>query len=73
MSSVEEGGGDRTTVYMLVSNDKYELPLMIADSAAELSRRLHLSEGTVSSTISCDKKRGYRCRYVKVEIDDDDE
>lgn len=56
---------------MLVSNDKYELPLMIADSAAELSRRLHLSEGTVSSTISCDKKRGYRCRYVKVEIDDD--
>ena len=68
---LNDRGGDTTTVYMLVSNDKYELPLMVEDSAAELSRRLGLHPNTVANTISCDKKRGYRCRYVKVEIDDD--
>lgn len=61
------------TVYMMVTNDKYELPLMIEDTAAELSRKLHMNPNSVGSAISAAKIRGHKCRYVKVEIDDYDE
>ena len=58
-------------VYMLVSNDKYEFPLIIADSAFELARRIGVKERTISSAICHHKERPEgKCRYHKVDIGD---
>ncbi len=57
-------------VYMLVTQDKYELPLMVADTATELARKLGLSKDSVASAICKAKKDGRKCKYVRVELDD---
>lgn len=61
------------TLWMKVTMDKYELPLVVATSARELARCIGVSKTTVSSVVSNAKRRGGRCCYVKVEVDDDDE
>ena len=53
-------------VYMLVTEDKFELPLAIADSAAELARMLGVDVNLIYSAVSKAKKRGGRSKYVKV-------
>lgn len=58
-------------VYMMISNDKLELPLAVADTIRELARLVGTRENCISSAISHAKKRGYKCRYVKVAIDDE--
>lgn len=60
------------TLWMKVTMDEYELPLAVADSSGELARRLGVSRSTVASVVSNAKKRGGRCCYVKVEVDDDE-
>ena len=60
------------TLWMKVTLDEYELPLAVARSARELARCIDVSQSTVSSVVSNAKKRGGRCCYVKVEVDDDD-
>ena len=55
-------------VYMLVSNDKYELPLVVADSVAELAHILGIKQNVISSAISHSKKKGFKSMYVKVEL-----
>lgn len=58
--------------YMLVSQDKYSLPLAIADSPRQLERMLGLRRGTVNRYLS--RGREYKTpRYVRVEIDWSDE
>ena len=56
-------------VYMVVSKDKYELPLAVADSVAELARMIGLNRSTVASAMSHAKKKGFNSHYVKVVID----
>ena len=56
-------------VYMLVTQDKYELPLMVADTATELARRLGISKCSVMSAICKAKKTGRKCKYVRVDWD----
>lgn len=53
-------------LWMEVSNDEYELPLAVADSALELSKVLGLKdENSVISSVSR-AKRGYWCKYKRV-------
>lgn len=59
------------TVYMLISLDQYELPMMVCDTATELARQLRLSRSAVCSAIRNAQLRGVRCRYVKVDIEED--
>lgn len=54
-------------LYMLVTEDEYELPLVIADSLGELAEILEIPKNRISSAISHAKKKGYRSKYVKVE------
>ena len=56
-------------VWLKVTHDKYELPLCLADSAAELARKLGTSPQAVMSAV-CHEKHG-RCKscYKKVRID----
>lgn len=54
-------------LWMEVSNDEYELPLAVADSALELSKVLGLKdENSVISSVSRAKRGGYWCKYKRV-------
>lgn len=55
-------------VYMLVTLDKYELPLIVADSPKELAARTGEKATSISRQICRSKKYGRRCQYVKVDI-----
>lgn len=58
-------------IWMKVTKDEYELPLVIADTASELERKLGLAEGTIRSVVYKAKKRGSKTQYVKVEMEDE--
>jgi biotin operon repressor len=53
----------------MVSDDGYELPMVVADSAGELARMLGITEATIYHQISNARKHGYFCRYVKVRVE----
>jgi ribosomal protein L7Ae-like RNA K-turn-binding protein len=57
------------TIYMLVTNDKYELPLVVADSVAELAKLTGQKRSSVASAITHAKKKGFKSMYVKVDVD----
>lgn len=61
------------TVYMMVTHDKYELPLAIADSAEELARIVGATKIAVHSGASRNARHGVWSRYRRVVIPDDDE
>ena len=55
-------------VYMLISNDKYELPICIADTQRELAEMIGVKEDTIRSVMSRCRKNGRKCRYVRVDF-----
>lgn len=62
------------TIWMEVTQDEYELPVLIALTAGELARKAGVRTNNVSSS-ACKNKHG-RCkqtRFLKVEIDDGEE
>lgn len=63
----------KIAIWMKVTKDKYEFPLVTANSSRELAKKLGVFESTVSSTIRKAKQCGSKCQYVKVEIDDDED
>lgn len=54
-------------VYVKVTNDKYELPLAVADSERELARILHISVSAISHGVK-KSRQGERSIYREVEI-----
>ena len=60
-------------LWLEVSDDEYELPVAVADSAEQLSRMTGRHPHAVLDMVS-KHKRGLvkKCRFVKVRIDDDD-
>ena len=59
------------TVWMEVDLNDKELPLRIADRARDLARMKGIEPRGVSNAYSRAKRNGTRCRYVKVEIEED--
>lgn len=61
-------------LYMMISNDKYELPVAIGTTVAELSEATGRSKNTILSSLS-HGKHGVPTRFLKVEweLEDDDE
>ena len=57
-------------LYLLVTQDELELPLIVADSVKELAVKCGCTENAISVGISY-KKNGGKSRFEKVEIDDD--
>lgn len=60
-------------LWMKVTNDEYELPLAVAESAAELARMTGIKPESLYSIISRErhgKKHTYS--YREVDIDDED-
>lgn len=60
-------------VYMKISNDKYELPMLVANTAKKLAELDGVSEGYVFSEIYRGEKTGCKTQYIRVAIDDDDD
>lgn len=60
------------SLYLLISSDKYELPLAVADTTRELSALIGVREDAIRSAMSKARKRGNRCRYVKVVIEEEE-
>lgn len=59
------------TLWMEVTTDDLELPLVVAGSVTELARKVGKTKNNIYSSISKAKTRGYQSRYVKVEVEDD--
>lgn len=68
------GGSKSRYLYMLVTTDKYELPIIVEESPAELARKCGVDPVTVM-TGSLKAERGYtvQSRYRRVLIEDDNE
>lgn len=73
--------GNIQAVYMAVSPDKYELPLVVEDSGSELARKIGcttghiyhaLSRGYKPRDIGCKRGLGYRIYKVEIELDEED-
>lgn len=66
------------TVYMLITADKYELPLAVRDSVGEIADLLCRLKYDVYATISKkqvsqEKYNGFRYKIIKVDIDEEDD
>lgn len=59
------------TLWMQVTKDKYELPILVAQSLSEMSRLTGKAPCTICNTVKRAQRKGSRCMYVKVEVDDD--
>ena len=55
-------------VWMKVSDDKYELPEIIADSAKELATKCGIATNSIWTSNQYRKKHGLHPLYVRVDI-----
>lgn len=55
-------------VWMKVSDDKYELPEVIADSSKELAAKCGIATNTIFTTNQYRKSKGLHPLYVRVDI-----
>lgn len=59
---------------MLVTKDKFELPIAVADNPYQLSAMIGKSVNTIVSTVSKYERGVYKkCPYRRVVIESDDE
>ena len=58
-------------VYMLVSNDEYELPVVVADTIHELALKCNVSEGSIKSCLALYRQGKIKnSQYIEIEIDE---
>ena len=58
-------------IWMCVTQDRYELPVAIADSASQLARLMRVSENSVSSAVSHYEAGRYsKSKYIRVEVEE---
>ena len=63
----------KNSVFMKVSNDEYELPEIVADTAKELAEKCGVSENTIYGCVSRARTgKVYRSSYVKVTLNKED-
>lgn len=53
---------------MCFSDDELELPLVVTDTAKELSDFVGVDKNTIISAISHARTRGHRSRYIKISL-----
>lgn len=61
-----------SNIWMMVTMDEYELPVLVADSSGELARMAGTESVTIRSAVVNAKRFGIRSKWVKVEVDDDE-
>ena len=62
----------KNTIWMYVTDDKYELPIYIGDSCKELAEILGVKENLILCDRSRRKREGKKSRYLKINIKGDD-
>ena len=68
------GKKKKITLYMEVSNDELELPILIADSVKELAGMLGILPNSISRELSrYDNKAIPTCKYRRVTIEEENE
>lgn len=61
-------------IWMMVTMDKFELPLVVADTAAELAQKCGTTENCIYSTVShLDRGDLKTAKFRRVEVDLDDD
>ena len=60
----------KTYMYL---DENYDLPLIIAESAREMAEKRGIKKSSVYQIISKARRLGYRCRYVVVDDEDDED
>lgn len=60
------------TLYMLITQDRYELPIYVADSLLELSSACDIPINTIYGTMRRAKKENKWCRFIRVDMTDAD-
>lgn len=61
----------RSTLYMAVTPDKYELPVYVAESCEDLAERYHLTKSAIYTSISQNKSGSMRgVKFVKIKMKD---
>lgn len=59
-------------IWLAVTDDKYELPVMIADSSRELAQRLGINVNIIMKARAQGRaSQKYKLRFEKVSMDDD--
>lgn len=64
------------TIWMKVTKDEFELPIVVADTAGELAEKCGVKRKTILSWISHyrGKKGEWKwCPYIRIDVEDDDE
>lgn len=61
------------TIWMKVTDDKYELPVMVAESQMELASMLGISPNTIASSMSHHRATGGYTPYRRIEIEEGEE
>ena len=59
-------------LYMVVSKPPYELPEVVCGSLQELAETVGMNPNHIASLMSRARKSGSFCRYIRIEVDDDD-
>lgn len=62
----------KNALYMKVTRDEFETPLIVADSVKELAEKDGVSPRKIFSAISHSRKLGYCSGYVRVDFGTDD-
>ena len=58
-------------VYMMVTNDEYELPLIVADTLDELAEKAGKKKTTISMCLyKYNAGKTSRCMYRRVEVEE---
>ncbi len=55
-------------VWMQVTKDRFELPVVLADTAEELAKKVGTSAASIYSSISHANAKGYHCQFVRVKL-----
>lgn len=58
-------------LYMCVTKDRYELPLIVEESIVVMARRLNVNPITINSELSKQKAGKLRSKYKRIEVEED--
>lgn len=71
MSKQGRPSKDECVLWMLVTEDKYELPIAIFDRLEDLARYVGSTPNCIRTNYYKAVKKGYHCKYCNVRISND--
>lgn len=66
----EQDGKTLTPLWLMVTKDKYQLPLAVADTATELAQIVGVTPATIIKSVTHRRKSRYIRIYVDMEEDE---